>query len=171
MTRRELARLIKRKRGLLLDISLGGTPQDRSVTLGPHGDIRHDPLKIPFPLPSGCVNTAVITHVLEYLPPEHIFAWFDELWRVLQPKGVAYISGPYGGDESHGWLSDPTHRSRIIETTFAWLDPRTPLYDLHKDVGRSQPLPFWTLQTARVPGTQGTISYNVMIQKRPKDEK
>ena len=159
---RKIRQLLARKKGLLLDISLGGQPQPRAVTMA---DLGHDPRRGPFPLPKNCVNTAVVTHVLEYLDPAHVFVWFDELWRIMQPHGVVYFSGPYGGDESHGWLSDPQHRVRIIETTFAWLDPRTPLYPLHAGVGRTPPKPWHTQQQSRVPGPQATASYNVMIQK------
>jgi len=165
VTKQQLAKVIRRKKGILLDISLGGRSQPRSVTLSPTGDLRHNPLVIPFPIPSSCVNTAIVTHVLEYLPPERFFDWFDELWRCMQPAGVCYVSGPYGGDESHGWLSDPTHRTRVLEQSFAWLDPRTPIYAEHKNLGRRFPKPWHPLSLARVPGTYGTISINVMLQK------
>ncbi len=160
-------KLVERKKGILLDISMGGTPQPRSVTLGPSGDIKWDPRKLPFPLPSGVVNTAVVVHVVEYVSPEQFFAWWDELHRVMQPRGVVYISGPYGGDESHGWLSDPQHKTRVIEASFAWLDPRTPLYEEHAKVGRQKPKPWHPLHMARVPGTQGSVSYNVMLEAQP----
>lgn len=166
MTKRVRA-LLGKKKGLLLDISFGGTPQPRSVTLGPTGDLKHDPLTIPFPLPAHCVHTAVVTHVLEYLPPEHWFAWWDELHRVMQPLGIVYCSGPYGGDESQGWLSDPTHRTRVIEQSFAWLDPRLPFYAEHHTIGRLQPRPWFPLTIARVPGSHGTVSYNVTLQSQP----
>lgn len=158
-------RLIERKKGILLDVSLGGVPQERSVSLAPSGDVRHDPRLIPWPLPDGCANTAVVTHVLEYLDPSLFFAWWDELWRVMQLRGIVYVSGPYGGDDSQGWLSDPTHLTRVLETSFAWLDPRTPLYPIHPQCGRSFPRPWYTQTTARVPGTQGSISYNATLQK------
>ncbi len=161
-------KLLSKKKGVMLDISLGGTPQPRSVTLGPSGNIKHNPCVLPFPLPKDCVHTAVVTHVLEYLPPEKFFVWWDEMWRVVQPFGSVYVSGPYGGDDSIGWLSDPTHKTRVLEQSFAWLDPRTPLYKLHSTVGRKTPRPWWPLQLARVPGTEGTISYNCMLQKRVK---
>jgi hypothetical protein len=167
MNQRDLLALIKRKKGLLLDISLGGTPQPRSVTLSPIGDVKHDPRKIPFPLPDGCVNTAVVTHVLEYVDPLRFFDWFDELHRIMQPRGVVYLSGPYGGEESHGWLSDPQHRTRVLEQSFAWLDPRLPFYPDHAARGRRFPKPWHTLTSSRVPGTHGTVSYNVMLEAQP----
>ena len=167
MTKRQIEKLVAKKKGLLLDISLGGTKQPRSVSLSPSGDLRHDPRRLPFPLPDNSVNTAVVIHVLEYIDPLQFFAWFDELHRVMQPKGVVYLSGPYGGEESMGWLSDPQHRTRVIEASFAWLDPRTPLYAEHAKVGRKLPQPWHPLAMSRVPGTQATISYNVMLEAQP----
>lgn len=164
-------KLVQRKSGIILDISFGGTPQERSVSLGPTGDIRHDPRKLPFPLPDSCVNTAVIMHVLEYVPQPLFFKWWDEVWRVMQPKGIVHVSGPYGGDESHGWISDPTHLTRVIEQSFAWLDPRTPMYSLHGNLGRPTPKPWFPAATARVPGTEGSISYNVTLIKAPVEKK
>lgn len=165
-TPREIARLVERRRGVLLDVSFGGTPQKNAVVLAPRGNIRRDPTRLPLPLPTGCVHTAVVTHVLDFIEPSEFFRWFDELHRTLRVGGFAYFSGPYGGDDSHGWLSEPQHRIRIVEETFAWLDPRTPLYGLHPTVGRRQPRPWRIVSAARVPGAAGTstISYNVQLQ-------
>jgi hypothetical protein len=156
--------VVKRKKGILLDISFGGVPQPRSVQLGPKGDVRQQPNHVPFRLPKDCVHTAVVTHVLEYIEPGVFFSWWDELHRIMRPHGVVFLSGPYGGDESQGWLSDPTHRVRITEQSFAWLDPRTPFYALHGELGRAQPKPWNSLAVARVPGAHGTVSYNVTMQ-------
>jgi hypothetical protein len=155
-----IRKLLDKKKGILLDISFGGTPQARSVTMA---DLKHNPLVVPYPLPAQSVNTAVVTHVLEYLPPAQWFAWWDEIHRIMQPGGIVYCSGPYGGDESYGWISDPTHQTRVIEQSFAWLDPRTPMYALHDSVGRSRPFPWHPVALARVPGVNGTISYNVTL--------
>ena len=155
------AALVRRKGGILLDISLGGQPQPNSVTFT---DLKRSPLKVPWPLPDKVVHTAVVTHVLDFLAPGDVFRWFDELHRVMRPGGVAYFSGPYGGDESVGWLSDPAHRTRVVEATFAWLDPRTPLYAEHDQLARPRPRPWHVLALARVPGTLGTISYNCTLQ-------
>jgi hypothetical protein len=160
-----ILKMVERKKGILLDVSFGGEKQERSIALRPGGDVNHRPTRLPFPLPSSCVHTAVVTHVLEYVVPEQFFAWWNELHRIMQPGGIVYCSGPYGGDESHGWLSDPEHRTRIVEQSFAWLDPRTPIYEMHASVGRKQPLPWYPLTVARVPGPQGTLSYNVTLQK------
>jgi len=161
---RDVKKLLKARRGLILDISFGGKPQARSVTLSPHGDIRHDPRKTPLPIPTASVHTAVVTHVLEYLDPVTFYDWFDELHRIMLPDGLAYFSGPYGGDESWGWLSDPTHRVRVVEQTFAWLDPRLPFYEKHTECPRKKPKPWLTEGIARVPGAHGTYSYNAALR-------
>lgn len=160
-SRLAIARLVKSKAGILLDVSLGGAPQENAVTFA---DLKHDPRKIPWPLPDHSVHTSVVTHVLEYLEPSQFYAWFNELHRVMRPGGVVYLSGPYGGDESAGWLSDPAHKTRVIETSFAWLDPRTPVYELHGTLGRVTPKPFHMVHQARVPGLMGTVSYNITLQ-------
>ena len=162
----QVQRLVKRKSGVLLDISFGGEPQPNSLTL--HKDLNHDPLNLPFPLPDKCVHTAVITHVLEYMDPQVWFFWWDELHRVMRDGGIVYASGPYGGDESAGWLSDPTHRTRVVEQSFVWMDPRTPFYEANADVGRPLPKPWFVVADARVPATHGTYSYNVTLQKAKK---
>jgi len=163
-------KLLSRKKGVMLDISMGGTPQPRSLTIGPSGDVRTPLSRLPFPLPDECAHGAVVTHALEFLPPELFFDWWNELWRVVQPHAKVYVSGPYGGvDDSHGWVSDPTHRTRIVEQSFAWLDVRMPFYKLHPNLGRPTPKPWTALATARVPGTHGTISYNVTLQRLPLD--
>jgi hypothetical protein len=157
--------LVESKKGILLNISLGDEPTRERVTLGPRGDVKTNPLVVPWALPDACAHTCEIIHVLEYLPSLHFFGWFDELWRVMRPDGKVYIRGPYGGDESHGWLSDPTHQTRIIEATFLWLDPRGPLYNLHPQVGRKIPKPWHPLFIERVPGSQGSLSYNATLKK------
>lgn len=162
----KVARLVESKKGILLNISFGDEPQPEKVTLGWRGDIKTDPLWA-FPLPDACVHTCEVIHVIEYLPPARFFDWFDELWRVMRPLGKVYVRGPYGGDENHGWLSDPTHQTRIIEATFLWLDPRGPLYNLHPQVGRRVPKPWHPLFIERVPGSQGSLSYNCTLQKQP----
>lgn len=159
-------RKIEQKRGgILLDISFGGTPQERSVVFGPEGDVPQNPTHLPFPFSNAVVHTAIVTHVLEFIEQDKFFDWFDELWRIMRPLGLVHFSGPYGGDDNHGWLSDPTHKTRVIEQTFTWLDSRMPPYQWHTERGRPQPKPWHTLGVARVPATHGTFSYNCTMQK------
>ena len=153
-------KVIAKKSGILLDLSLGGTPQPNSVTCG---ELKMNPLALPFPLPDHSVHTAVFTHLLEFLEPSQFWAWMDELHRVMRPGGLAFVSGPYGGDDSHGWLSDPTHRLRVVDQTFSWFDPRLPFYSLHPTLGRPTPRPWHVLQARRAPGTHGTVSYEVIL--------
>lgn len=161
MARTRAAKVVKRKAGILLDLSLGGTPQPNSVTCA---DLKIDPRKPKFLLPTGSVHTCVATHILEYVAPTDVWHWFDELHRVMRPGGTVYFSGPYGGDESAGWVSDPSHRVRVVEQTFAWLDPRLPFFSQHADMGRAQPKPWHVLQATRAPGTHGTTTYQVVMR-------
>jgi hypothetical protein len=57
------------------------------------------------------------------------------------------------------------HCTRVIEQSFAWLDPRTPFYEVHDNLGRPRPKPWHPLTLSRVPGAHGTLSYNVTLQK------
>lgn len=162
--------LLESKKGILLDISFGGTRQERSVTYGPYGDFDLDPAATIRELPANCVNTAIVTHVLEFIAPHVFYRWFDSLHYVMQPNGVVYFSGPYGGDESFGWISDPSHRIRIVEETFHWFDPATPFYEIHqKHLSRPAPKPWKILTSARVPGPYGTLSYNVTMQAKKEE--
>lgn len=175
-----VTRLLQRKQGILLDISLGGQPQSGSVTMAEVWDaappgrrargrqLVPPALRLPFPLPDACVHTAVVTHVLEYLDPGAFFPWFDELHRVMRPHGLVHMSGPYGGDDSVGWIADPAHRTRIVESTFSWLDESTPIYkDGHASVGRPRPRPWRLAGFTRVPNTPGTYGYNATILAVP----
>lgn len=164
MTRTRAAAMAKKRAGIVLDISLGGVPQANAVTMR---ELKHDPRKVGFPLPPHSVTTAVIVHVLEYLDPKQWFRWWDALHFIMRPYGVVYASGPYGGDDSQGWLSDPTHRVRVVEQSFSWLDPQLPHFELHPTVGRRFPQPWHTLAIARVPGSHGTVSYNATMQAVP----
>ncbi len=167
MTRKQVSKLLARKAGITLDISYGNwEKQAHSVRLGPGGDIDRDPRIVPFPLPSGCATECAVTHVLEYLPPEHFFAFFDELHRVMRPNSILYVKGPYGGEDSMGWISDPTHQTRIVEATFSWLDPRTPLHPLQEsERGRKPPMPWFVMGFWREPGTLGTVAYKAMLAR------
>lgn len=161
---KRIDKLLARKRGILLDVSLGGVPQAGAVTMT---DLKHDPRTLPYPLPAGCVHTAVVTHVLEYLPPSQFFAFWDELHRIMRPEGNVFVSGPYGGDGSHGWLSDPTHQTRVVEQSFAWLDPRLPFHAIAPTLGRALPKPWHTIQVTRIPGPNSTFGYNVHLVAQP----
>lgn len=49
------------------------------------------------------------------------FAFFSELWRVLEPDAVAHILCPHG--HSDGALADPTHTRYVMPHTFGYLKP------------------------------------------------
>jgi hypothetical protein len=49
------------------------------------------------------------------------FAFFSELWRVLEPGAIAHILCPHG--HSDGALADPTHTRYVMPHTFGYLKP------------------------------------------------
>jgi len=151
---------------VLLDLSLGGTQQANSLWLNPRGDIPHDPRVIPFPLPDHCAHSAVIVHLLEYLDQAIYYAWWDELWRVMRPGGIVYVSGPFGGDDSIGWLAEATHKIRIVDLSFGYLDPMLPPYLEHAAAGRiPPPKPWRVLMSSRAAGSVG-LNYEAQLQTR-----
>lgn len=44
------------------------------------------------------------------------FAFFSELWRILEPGSLVYVLSPYGW--TAGAMGDPTHTRPIVEHTF-----------------------------------------------------
>jgi len=162
---RSVERQIRQKTGILLDLSLGGSQQPNSLWMNPRGDLRHDPRVLPFPLPDHCAHSAVVMHLLEFLQPEQYFAWWDELWRVMRTGGIVYASGPFGGDDSIGWLAEPMHRTRVVELSFGWLDPMMPIYQEHQAIGRTPPKPWRVLTASRSAGSVG-LNYEAQLQTR-----
>lgn len=163
VTRRDVQTLLRRKRGIVLDVSRRGPAQDGAVRLAPAplGDVPHDPVVVPWPLPDKSVLTAVVTHVVEYVEPRALWAWFNELHRVCQPGAKVYLSGPYGGEEAWAWLSDPLHLTRITSPALEHLDPRvTARYEIY------QPKPFHIRAFTRVPGPDG-VAYNAILEVQP----
>lgn len=162
VSRREVATLLKQRRGIVLDVSLRGERQDGAVRLAPPplGDVAHDPLVVPWPLPDQSVLTAVVTHVVEYVAPRDLWAWFGELHRVCRPGAKVYLSGPYGGEEAWGWLADPLHLTRITSAALEHLDPRVPRYQHYR------PAPFHVRTFTRVPGADG-VAYNAILEVQP----
>ncbi|MDP3768183.1 MAG: hypothetical protein Q8S13_09220 [Dehalococcoidia bacterium] len=53
------------------------------------------------------------------LGKDMLYAFFDECWRILQPRGKLRVVVPYG--RSRRAFQDPTHRRFFVEETFAYL--------------------------------------------------
>lgn len=106
-----------------------------------------DLFKYPWDLPSDSFSGALLAHVCEHIPheirlnepqkvvvgglvvndnvPNHKlsemqdgwFAFFSELWRVLEHGAVVHILSPYGF--SNGGLIDPSHTRYLTEHSFS----------------------------------------------------
>lgn len=84
--------------------------------------VQHDLENVPWPLPDGCASIIQASHIMEHILPRKFIPVMDEMWRVLEPGGQAWITGPYGW--SHGFIQDPTHTKPLNETLFAYFTPK-----------------------------------------------
>lgn len=126
-----------------LNLGCGGKPYPRD-----QGWINHDKSKhsnyvdlswdlsvFPWYDDKGCSNDVVRTplvgvfevvearDVLEHLPPDKFFPFFDSCWDLLVPNGQLRIQVPQQGSENA--LLDPTHWRGFVLGSFDILDPRT----------------------------------------------
>ena len=80
----------------------------------------------PWDLPSDSFSGALLSHVAEHIPHEIAtndsdlsqmqdgwFAFFSELWRVLEHGSIVHVLSPYG--HSTDAISDPTHTRYLTE--------------------------------------------------------
>lgn len=134
----DIAKLIKEKGGIQLDIGCGGSKQPGFIGIDmlelDGVDIVHDLEETPWPLPDECVIRATASHVLEHINPHKgvFINVMNEIWRVLKPDAQFAFVVPYA--ESHGMYQDPTHVNFINETTMSYFDPLDPsgLYYFYK---------------------------------------
>lgn len=123
----DIAKLIKSKSGIRLDVGGGANPQPGFVNIDilplPEVDIVWDLEKTPWPLGDETVLHAVASHVLEHIQPARgVFVnVMNEVWRVLKPGGQFAFVVPYAGNALY-W-QDPTHCNGITETTLYYFDP------------------------------------------------
>lgn len=89
-------------------------------------DIVHDLLKFPWPFADESTIECHISHFIEHIPMIEVngvdlfFRFFDEIYRILVPKGRVSIVAPYYSSV-RAW-QDPTHRRTISERTFLYLN-------------------------------------------------
>jgi hypothetical protein len=82
--------LLKEHSGIRLDVGCGANKQEGFVGMDARAldgvDIVHNWNDYPWPLPDGCVLTAVASHVVEHVNPADggFLRWMDELWRVMR---------------------------------------------------------------------------------------
>jgi SAM-dependent methyltransferase len=116
---------IEKKTGILLDVGCGLDKTPTFVGIdkiaGPGVDIVHDLEVFPWPLDDESCLTVVVRHVVEHIKPWLTLQFFDELWRVLKPRGQIAVMTPYAGSSLY-W-ADPTHCNGFTEKTFWYFDP------------------------------------------------
>ena len=111
--RLSVKQLLATKSQIVVDVGGGENPTPNSINIDirdlPTTDIVHDIEVYPWPLPDGCVDLLIASHVVEHIDPArgNFVRWMAEAWRVMKPGGQFLISYPYGG--SAGFLQDPSH--------------------------------------------------------------
>lgn len=104
---------------------------------GVGADLEFDLFQYPWPLADNSAAGAVLSHLCEHIPHEirvlktketaararelagmqdGWYAFFAELWRVLEPGALAHVIAPYGW--SDGAITDPTHTRYLTVNTF-----------------------------------------------------
>jgi len=78
----------------------------------------------PWPFKDNSIKEVFSSHVIEHLPHgdgyhDPFFQFFDELYRILKPGGIARFVVPYF--TSVRAIQDPTHMRSIGEPTFFYL--------------------------------------------------
>jgi hypothetical protein len=135
--------LLRERGGIMLDIGCGANKQTNFVGMDVRPldgvDIVHDFNVHPWPLPDGCVISAIASHVVEHVPPVSIgpdgtrfpfIEFMDEVWRVLKVGGDFAIVVPHG--RSSGYLQDPTHVNACNENTWFYFVPSHPLWSIYQ---------------------------------------
>lgn len=94
----------------------------------PESDIVHDLNVYPWPIKSESVEEALCSHYVEHIPmlcacapsgkQDPLFAFFDELYRIMVMGGKVQIVTPYYANSRA--FQDPTHRRFIPEATFLY---------------------------------------------------
>lgn len=126
----DINNLLEHHSGIRLDIGCGAHKQPGFVGMDvrplPNVDIVHDIERYPWPLPDGCVLTAVASHLVEHIAPMRFgfINFMNEVWRVMKVGGEFAIATPHG--YSSGYLQDPTHCNPCNEATWAYFDPQEP---------------------------------------------
>ncbi len=127
----EVLKRIKRDKYIRLDLACGAAKQGpewigMDYQKLPGVDIVHDIEEYPWPLPDGCCEIIVGSHIAEHINPAKggFIKWMNEAWRVMKPDGQFMLALPYG--LSYGYVQDPTHCNPCNETTWTYFDPLAP---------------------------------------------
>lgn len=151
-----------------LDLGCGADDLDGYIKLDiikrEHVDIVHDLEVFPWPIEDETFEEVRAWHILEHIEKRKFFNINDdpcvmgELWRILKPEGLLHLGAPYGTTVSY--VQDPTHVNPLVDRTFHYFDPRSPLWNFYKT-----PYQFTCLHLVRDPKT-GT--FEMMLTKNSK---
>jgi len=110
----------------MLDIGCGANKQPGYMGMDKQAldgvDIVHDAEVFPWPLKDESCAVAVMSHFVEHVKPWLQIDLLNEVWRVLEPKGIVMIATPYA--TSFGYFQDPTHCTPWNEVTPLYFDPK-----------------------------------------------
>ena len=120
----------KKNNQLKFDLACGNNKQKGFTGIditkeGTQADIEADLLKFPWTFAKdNSVDEVFVSHFIEHIPHgdgyhDPFFQFFDELYRILKPGGLARFIIPYF--TSVRAIQDPTHMRSIGEPTFFYL--------------------------------------------------
>lgn len=130
--------LYKSTQPMRLDLACGQRPREGFLGVdkyAPNVAYRVDLFQFPWPWEDNSVEEVHCSHFIEHIPMVDVtyvdgsgkevtkdcfFAFFDELYRILRPDGVATIIWPYL--KSVRAFQDPTHRRFIPLETMGYLN-------------------------------------------------
>jgi len=133
MIDKNIQKLIKGNLGIKLDIGCGSNKQHGYIGMDIRAvdgvDIVHDAEKVPYPLPSNCCSTILVSHLVEHICPKIFLSIIDEWWRIMKVQGQLLVAMPYA--TSYGFYQDPTHCHHMNETSWYYFTPSHPLYQIY----------------------------------------
>lgn len=133
------------KAGRRLDIGAGAKrdPRFEAMDISPAyaPDFQHDLTELPWPFEDGAFVEVRCWHVLEHIERKHLIGVMNEMWRILEPGGIADIEVPV----FPYWtaIADPTHVSFFVPQSF-WYFTREQ-YAEHRDLYGIRP---WKMTSA-----------------------
>jgi hypothetical protein len=126
--------LIEREKTVRLDLGCGRRKQPGFIGVDkvrrPDTDIVHDLEVFPWPIPSNCATTVVLSHAWEHLKPWLTLDFMAEMHRICRDGAQEMISAPYGLGARY--VQDPTHCNPSNEATWGYWDNRHPLWEIYQ---------------------------------------
>ncbi len=123
-----------------LDIGCGAKKQEGYIGVD---FIKHEGVDIvcdleefPWPFEDNSIREVRAWHILEHIERRKFFdakggpCVMSEVWRILEPNGLFHVGAPWG--LTIQYIQDPTHCNPVIDRTFYYFDPRSPLWEFYK---------------------------------------